>query len=346
MLAWAGADAGQVGFDRERLEGFLKARAEDLGTARQAPWSEWLQGLARTQNPSLRAWALARRVEAGDYGAYQAFRDALAEHVLGLTKPGSGRRDRIVVNPPGVLGLAMPDALQLDHGSPFWRSLRKTLEAAPERKLDAGLYTVWCYGTHPDQRDLILDLAAHIEAPRTVRNPASDPWNDPRFWIVLDWALAWGMEEDFTAIRQVLREGTPRDGFDRVARTVAAIPGYFSERPLPEAKGSLAGSALPTPKPTPVTMDFSQLRVRDQPPAPRYPEEAKGRKMMTILVMNLVVDAEGRPTSCRPAPGPWLGFFAPTGAAYGLRWRFHPAQLNGLPVTARFRLTMPFRLRD
>jgi hypothetical protein len=91
---------------------------------------------------------------------------------------------------------------------------------------------------------------------------------------------------------------------------------------------------------------FSQIKVLDQPPAPRYPEEAKGRKMMTNLVLLLVVDPQGKPISARPLPGPWLGFFAPTGIAYGMRWRFRPAELNGVPLYARFRLTMPFRLRN
>lgn len=195
---WAGADADAMGFTREQVEIFLAARKADLSAARQPQWSTWLKGLEQGKNPSLRAWALARRVEAGDYTAYPAFEDAITEHLLGISKPGSGRDDRIITDPPCIMGVPMPDALSIDHTSVFWRSLRKTLQSTQDRKLNTGL----------------------------------------------------------------------------------------------------------------------------------------------------VVDPQGKPISARPVPGPWLGFFAPTGVAYGMRWRFRAAELNGVPMYARFRLTMPFRLRN
>jgi hypothetical protein len=349
LLAWAGPEAASLRFNKERVQAFLAARQTDLAAGRQPEWSAWLKGLEGTKNPSLRAWALARRVEAGDLTAYQGLQASITEHLLGISKPGSGRSDRIITNPPSVAKVMMPDALSIDHGSGFWRSLRKTLMAAPDRKLDAGLYSVWCFGTHPDQRDLILELAEHVEAIPGIQNMQADPWNDPRFWIVLDWAMAWGTREDFAAIHAALKPGAPKWAFDRVARPMDGIQGFFTATRPAVANPAPANTAALLEilaKEEPMHFDFSQMKVLEQPPAPRYPEEAKLRKMMTHLVLTIVVDPEGRPVSCRPSPGPWLGFFAPTGVAYGMRWRFKAPELNGVPQYARFRLTMPFRLRN
>ncbi|WP_257308802.1 energy transducer TonB [Geothrix fuzhouensis] len=353
---WAGPGATQQGFTREQLEAFLADRQADLGAGRQPKWSAWLKGLEASSHPNLKAWALARRVEAGDYAAYPALQEALIAHLLGISRPGSGRDDRILTDPPtaALRGFLMPETLRLDHESVFWRSLRKTLQTTPDWNLDGGMYAIWCFGTHPDQKDLILELAARADAHPTVRNQASDPWNDPRFWIVLDWAIAWGTEADLGAIRSALKQGLPRAAFDRAIQPLEAIPGFFTTKPpvLLETRqipyppaGTPPSNSVSLPPTLPTTFDFSQIRVLHQPPPPSYPHEARARKMMTNLVLEIVVDPEGKPVSCHPRPGPWLGFFAPVGVAYGLRWQFHPAKLNGVPQTTRFRLTMPFRLR-
>lgn len=346
---WAGSDAPSMGFTREQLVAFMAARVGDLTVGKQAPWSDWLKGLDRSHNPSLKAWALARRIEAGDYQAYPDFQQAVAEHVLGISKPWSGRTDKVLTDPPRTFTLPMPRTLAIDHDSVFWLSLRRTIQSTPRRQLEGGLYTVWCYGTHPDQRDLILELAAYVQTTVTTRNATPDPWNDPRFWIVVDWAMAWGLRDDFEAIRMALPRGAPSAAFDRVAREVEAVPGFFSSQPEPGPKWVPPGPVPPIPElspEAPLLLDFSQIKIAHQPPPPSYPSDAKARRMMTNLVMEIVVDSQGKPVSCRPEPGPWLGFFAPTGAAYGMKWSFQPALLNGVPMPARFRLNMPFRLRN
>lgn len=350
IQAWAGPDAASLGFTQERLSGFLKARRADLAAARQPEWSEWLKGLAQARQASLRAWALARRVEAGDYSDYIGFQNAITEHLNGISTPGGGWADKIVADPPKPPGLPMPDALRIDHESVFWRSFRKTLQSVPDRELSGNRYAVWCYGTHPDQKDLILDLATRVRAHATLKNPLADPWNDPRFWIVVDWALAWGRPGDFTDIRKALPEGLPTAAFDRVLHSVEAVPGFFPGPPATKSGESpVFPGGLPAPNPDGEfhpTFQYSQIKVKHQPRPPAYPKEAKARKLMTNLVMVVAVDPQGKPVSCRPVPGPWLGFFAPTGAAYGMRWTFVPAQFNGAAIPASFRLTMPFRLKN
>jgi len=350
LQAWAGPDAVGLGFTEDRITAFLHARKADLSAARQPEWSAWLKHLAQAKGPSLRAWVHARRIEAGDYTDFPAFQDALAAHLLGISKAKSGRSDQVLTNPPDLNQLSLPETCRIDHDSPFWRSLRKTLQAKPDRKLDAGLYAVWCYGTHPDQRDLILELAAQVQTPSSVKNLDADPWNDPRFWIVTDWAIAWGQPVDFEAIQAALPDGLARIAFQRIYHRLEAIPRAFLEPPLtgPPPTPAMPKAQVPSiPDPPPgglVDLHFSQIKVIDQPPPPRYPQEAKSRRLMTHLVLTLVVDPTGKPVSCRPEPGPWLAFFAPTGMEYGMRWTFRPATWNGVPQYSRFRLTMPFRL--
>lgn len=367
--AWAGKDAAGLGFTQEKLDAFLAARTTSLSAARQPEWTTWLKGLEQSRNPSLKAWALARQVEAGDYTAYPAFESILARNLLGRSKPGRGKEDLVIHDPPQtplpaglpgpqtlnpfqrIFGPWMPGALRIDHRSIFWRSLRKTLQESPDRQLSAGLYSVWCYGTNPDQKDLILDLAAHAQSPKTPSNPEADPWNDPRFWIVTDWAMTWGTREDFQAIHAALK-AAPRRTFDRLTRLMVAIPGFFTPPTPASERGGKAGAPahsepeLPTGRQNQYSqIAISTLKIIHMPPAPYYPGEAIVRRMMTTLVVTMFVDPEGRPEGCRPEPGPWLGLFAPTGVAYAMRWRFSPAVFNATPQYAQFTLKMPFRLR-
>jgi TonB family protein len=59
-------------------------------------------------------------------------------------------------------------------------------------------------------------------------------------------------------------------------------------------------------------------------------------------VVEVVVDTKGRVTSAKALEGPEA--LQATAVDYGKGWRFEPAKLDGKPVRARFKLTMPFRL--
>jgi len=92
-----------------------------------------------------------------------------------------------------------------------------------------------------------------------------------------------------------------------------------------------------------VDFDFSQIRVRYQPPAPAYPIEAKLARVQGTVVLSLIIDPKGEPVRVDAEEGPVP--LLTTAIAYALDWRFEPAKLNGVPQYARFKLTMPFRLR-
>lgn len=101
------------------------------------------------------------------------------------------------------------------------------------------------------------------------------------------------------------------------------------------ASGTTAGKV--------VDFDFSQIKVKLQPPAPPYPALAKIAKIQGTVVVEIIVGLDGVPTKATALEGPPQ--LRPTAEAYAMQWRFEPAMLNGQPQMARFRLTMPFKLR-
>lgn len=91
-----------------------------------------------------------------------------------------------------------------------------------------------------------------------------------------------------------------------------------------------------------MNFDFSQIKIRRQPPAPPYPVYAKQRSIEGTVVLMLTIDPSGRPASAEAMEGP--SELLPTAIRYALDWDFDPARLNGVPQVARFRLTLPFVL--
>lgn len=331
LAAWGAPDGTACGMNLDQLTPFLKARQAALAAGAAAPWSAWLLQLSAAKSPSVRSWALARRLEAGDYPCYGAFQKGLVENLLAAGYP-------LIKD---VIGLpqGMPGACTIAPESPFWASFAKTIQAVPGVALDGGTYAVWCYNTVPSHRALVLEQAAQVKSGLSQVNPMLDPWNDRRFWITVDWALCWGAPADFQALQEALPDPMARAEFARIWARVKAIPGFWTAPPTP------IGVAAPAEAAAPLEFEFRQLKITHQPPPPGYPAEAKARRLMGTVVTSIVVDATGVPSSCRVTPGPFLSFFGPTAMEYGLRWRFQPALLNGQPQIARFTLNMPFRLR-
>lgn len=94
----------------------------------------------------------------------------------------------------------------------------------------------------------------------------------------------------------------------------------------------------------PQDFDFSKIKVTHRPPPPAYPADAKRQMIQGTVVVELTVDEEGVPVSAQALEGPPQ--LAPTAVEYAKAWRFEPAKVNGKAVKARFKLTMPFRLRE
>lgn len=318
---------------------------------------------AASEDQTVRTWALARLVEAGDLTRFDDLAKELAAHIK-----ESVLSNRVWGDP------RFAEVSTIHHTSPFFPALERTIRENPEYLVPSGLYVVWCYNTLPNQRDLIYAIAARVKSSATVHNRHFDPWNDPRFWIVTDWALAWGEPADFEALPQLFQDAGAQREFHRIAQSVTRVPGFFSCRnrsplssatpgPVDPPAAATASSAPAAPlsagerKPNGqkepmedvprrfVDLDFKQIKIKARPMAPAYPAEAKARRMMTTLKVQIEVGTDGKVCGARTAPGPFLAFFAPTALEYASRWTWEPAQVLGTPVAARFTLTMPFRLR-
>ncbi|HLO66806.1 MAG TPA: energy transducer TonB [Holophaga sp.] len=92
-----------------------------------------------------------------------------------------------------------------------------------------------------------------------------------------------------------------------------------------------------------VDFDFSQMKIKFQPPAPPYPPLAKIARIQGTVVVEIVVGPDGIPQSAHAVEGPQQ--LRQTAEQYAMGWKFEPAMLNGVAQTARFKLTMPFRLK-
>lgn len=92
-----------------------------------------------------------------------------------------------------------------------------------------------------------------------------------------------------------------------------------------------------------VDFDFSQMKEKYRPPAPAYPPLARIARIQGTVVVEIVVGPDGIPISAKAIEGP--AQLRKTAEDYAMQWKFEPALLNGVPQTARFKLTMPFHLR-
>ena len=92
-----------------------------------------------------------------------------------------------------------------------------------------------------------------------------------------------------------------------------------------------------------VDFDFSQMRIKFQPPAPPYPALAKIARIQGTVVVEITVGPDGIPIAAHSVEGP--AQLRKTAEDYAMGWKFEPAMLNGVAQTARFKLTMPFKLK-
>jgi TonB family protein len=82
----------------------------------------------------------------------------------------------------------------------------------------------------------------------------------------------------------------------------------------------------------------------DRTPPPDYPEGARAAGIAGPVILQVVVDRQGRPSSplVLDSPSPVLAW----AAAEAVReWRFEPAELGGRPVAVAFNLRIDFRPR-
>ena len=91
-----------------------------------------------------------------------------------------------------------------------------------------------------------------------------------------------------------------------------------------------------------VEFEFRQVKVFSWPPLPPYPPQAKSLRIQGVVKVRMLVGTDGVPVSADASEGHPL--LRRTAEAYALQMRFQPQLQDGVLVSARFTLTMPFTL--
>ncbi len=148
-------------------------------------------------------------------------------------------------------------------------------------------------------------------------------------------------------IQRLLR---PRITHDAPSPLAAVLPAFLLLAALGAASLSATASDAPKPVPKsesvasdPVDMDFSKIHIKHQPDAPAYPADAKAQRIQGTVVVALTIDVEGKVTEAKAISGP--PELHACAVDYAKSWIFKPVKVKGKPVPARFKLTMPFRLK-
>lgn len=96
----------------------------------------------------------------------------------------------------------------------------------------------------------------------------------------------------------------------------------------------------------PQIVTFKSIKVDIQPPPimRSYPKAAKEKGIHGDVLLEIWIDEKGIPIKAGSLWGPKELHQA--AIDYVLRWKFVPYQTDGKPISVRFRIVMPFRLRE
>ena len=85
-------------------------------------------------------------------------------------------------------------------------------------------------------------------------------------------------------------------------------------------------------------------KILYQPPSFKYPPEAKKAKIQGTVVLTVVIGKDGLPIDAIVEEGPQE--LREEAQAFARQFRFSPPMLDGVPRVGRFKLSIPFRLRN
>jgi len=139
-------------------------------------------------------------------------------------------------------------------------------------------------------------------------------------------------------------------GGDGIEVVAVAGRGEVMARPgAPGVRGG-KGRGRPTRPPNVDTAESWEITAQPRPLnehglQPEYPPEAKARGLEGVVIVELVVDRRGRVVQTRIVRSAGEDFDR-AARAHCRRLRFHPAEANGKPVSARIEWRVEFKLRN
>lgn len=158
--------------------------------------------------------------------------------------------------------------------------------------------------------------------------------------LIPDLAPAASGGQLMSRIQRLLR---PRMTQGRTSPTATLIPTLLVAVAIGVATLACSSPTTVAPVAGPVEMDFSKIRVKHQPDAPPYPPEAKSQRIQGTVVVAITTGVDGKVLMAKALSGPVE--LQECAVDYAKAWEFEPVHVKGQPVSARFKLTMPFRLK-
>ncbi len=159
--------------------------------------------------------------------------------------------------------------------------------------------------------------------------------------LIPDLAPAASGGKLMSRIQRILR---PRSTSAPIAPMAVLLPALVLVLVLGLGLSTLSATDAPKPSSTaPVEMAWKKIKVKHQPEAPAYPPEAKAQRIQGTVVVAVTIDVQGKVQDAKAISGPSELHACAVG--YARAWEFEPVKVKGQPVPARFKLTMPFRLR-
>ena len=127
----------------------------------------------------------------------------------------------------------------------------------------------------------------------------------------------------------VAREAPPHDGGIATVSGVGAVSGQSGAPGGPP--GGVLASAVPRYRST---------------PQPEYPAEARQQHQEGVVLLEVEVGADGRPSQIDVKQGSGFPILDRAAVAAVRRWTFDPARTAGLPIESRVEIPIRFRLTD
>lgn len=133
-----------------------------------------------------------------------------------------------------------------------------------------------------------------------------------------------------------------------LAPLLVLTPGCTTKTKAPTEKApALASTRTPTPAPVPAPVSAVDIAVVDikprayRQPAATFPSALRQSGVSGKVILGFILDTEGRPTQIRLLEASHELFTTPAIEALS-RWRFYPAQKDGLPVACSMQQSFAF----
>lgn len=124
-----------------------------------------------------------------------------------------------------------------------------------------------------------------------------------------------------------------------------APPTEVDIQPSPQPAPFIPAPIVAIPQPAPAVIETA--RPLSAPPRPIYPERALARDRQGVVVVRLIVGADGDVTSAAIVSEDPPGFgFGQAALAAVRRTKFEPKRIDGAPTLGEFTYTVRFRLND